>query len=88
MVVLGPLLHIKNGNLPRGVRKVEMDLDIQDYQNLIETIPSYQKADLLKSLRNAVILYRNLREKLFDHTIHINPKVEVAVLKYFDSLQV
>jgi hypothetical protein len=27
MVVLGSLLHIKNGNLPRGVRKVEMELE-------------------------------------------------------------
>lgn len=87
MVVLGPLIHIKNGNLPRGVRKVEMELDALDYQSLIETIPDYQKTDLLKSLRNVVVLYQKLRKELFDDTIVINPKVETAVLKYFDSVE-
>ncbi len=88
MVVLGPLLHIKNGNLPRGVRKVEMELEALDYQALINTVPTYQKADLLKSFRNAVVLYQKLRIELFDQTIQLNPKVEIAVLTYFDSFVV
>lgn len=88
MVVLGPLLHIKNGNLPRGVRKVEMELEALDYQALISTVPTYQKADLLKSLRNAVVLYQKLRIELFGQTIQLNPKVEMAVLTYFDSFEV
>jgi hypothetical protein len=88
MVVLGSLLHIKNGNLPRGVRKVEMELEALDYQALISTVPTYQKADLLKSLRNAVVLYQKLRRELFDQTIQLNPKVEMAVLTYFDSFEV
>jgi len=88
MVVLGPLLHIKNGNLPRGVRKVEMELEALDYQALINTVSTYQKSDLLKSLRNAVVLYQKLRRELFDQTIQLNPKVEMAVLTYFDSFEV
>lgn len=88
MVVLGPLLHIKNGNLPRGVRKVEMELAPLDYQALIDTVPTYQKTGLLQCLRNAVVLYQKLREELFDDTIHINSKVEMTVLKYFDSFEV
>jgi hypothetical protein len=43
MVVLGPLLHIKNGNLPRGVRKVEMELEALDYQALISTFQLIKK---------------------------------------------
>jgi hypothetical protein len=55
---------------------------------LISTVPTYQKADLLKSLRNAVVLYQKLRRELFDQTIQLNPKVEMAVLTYFDSFEV
>jgi hypothetical protein len=38
-----PLLHIKNGNLPRGVRKVEMELEALDYQALISTFQLIKK---------------------------------------------
>lgn len=61
MVVFGPLLHIKNGNLPRGVRKVETDLTSADLTKLKLTIPTYDKQSLLASLRNAVSLYQQLR---------------------------
>lgn len=53
-VVFGPLLHIKNKNLPRGVRKVETDIDCDDLDKLKLTIPTYNRQSLLDSLRNAV----------------------------------
>lgn len=62
MTVLGPLLHIKNKNLPRGVRKVEIELNKIDLEKLLKTIPSYDRQSLLNSLHNAVELYRELRK--------------------------
>lgn len=85
-VVFGPLLHIKNGHLPRGVRKVEMQLQPDDFNDLKQTIPVYERLSLIHSLRNAVTLYRKLRSSLFDENIILQDKTERAVMKYFDEI--
>jgi predicted nucleotidyltransferase len=64
-MIFGPLLHIKNGNLPRGVRKAETQLASTDLEQLKATLPMYSKTELLKTLQNAVTLYRELRSSLF-----------------------
>jgi len=50
MVVFGPLLHIKNGNLPRGVRKVETELESEDLAKLKLTIPTYNRQALISTI--------------------------------------
>ena len=87
MVVLGPLLHIKNGNLPRAVRKVETELNDKDFKDLKGTLPKYEKKALLTSLRNSVKLYRNLRRSLFDDKIVLQSKTEEKVMEYFDIIE-
>jgi predicted nucleotidyltransferase len=87
MVVFGPLLHIKNGNLPRGVRKVEKDLDSEDLAKLKLTLPTYDKQALLKSLRNAVLLYRQIRTELYDNKVYLNNYSEKRVMEYFDDIE-
>ncbi|MBP9194083.1 MAG: aminoglycoside 6-adenylyltransferase [Saprospiraceae bacterium] len=87
MVVFGPLLHIKNGNLPRGVRKVETDLTSADLTKLKLTIPTYDKQSLLASLRNAVSLYQQLRTALFDNNVNMQNETEKKVMSYFDKIE-
>jgi predicted nucleotidyltransferase len=87
MMVLGPLLHIKNGNLPRGVRKVETQLSPEDFQQLLATVPAYSKDSLLDSLQNAVLLYRNLRNELFPAEITLQTAAERSVMKYFEQIR-
>ena len=87
MVVFGPLLQIKNGLLPRGVRKVETDLPKEDFLDLKKTIPDYERHALLESLRHSVSLYRRLRETLFDETIVLRQEAEEAVMRYFDEIE-
>lgn len=87
MVVFGPLLHIKNDNLPRGVRKVETDLNSNDLAKLKLTIPTYDRESLLESLRNAVLLYKNLRTSLYDNTINLQNKTEEKVMNYFEDIE-
>jgi hypothetical protein len=87
MVVFGPLLHIKNGNLPRGVRKVESQLPPADLEQLIATLPEYAKASLLERLQNAVLLYRKLRDTLFSPGIARQYETETKVMQYFDKIK-
>lgn len=87
MVVFGPLLHIKNNNLPRGVRKVETDLEREDLAKLKLTIPTYDRKSLLASLRNAVSLYRELRMDLFDNKVNLQNDTDKKVMNYFDKIE-
>lgn len=87
MVVLGPLLHIKNGNLPRAVRKVETQLPSIDFEQLKNTIPSYSANSLVASLQDAVALYRRLRKDLFTKNIVLRSDAEIRVMEYFEAIQ-
>ncbi|HEY0059076.1 MAG TPA: nucleotidyltransferase domain-containing protein [Flavisolibacter sp.] len=87
MTVFGPLLHIKNGNLPRGVRKVETALQPADLQQLVKTIPAYNAPSLLRSLRQAAELYRALRDCLYGGEVQIQKQAEIKVMSYFDTIE-
>jgi predicted nucleotidyltransferase len=86
-VVLGPLLHIKNDNLPRGVRKVEAQLHDEDFNKLKLTIPVYERQSLLDSLQNSVSLYRQLRTLLFTPGIELRRNTEQKVMEYFKEIE-
>lgn len=87
MVVLGPLLHIKNDNLPRGVRKVETQIATKDFVDLQATIPAYNRDSLLKSLSKAVEIYRALRIQLFSAEIQLQQETELRVMEYFEEIK-
>jgi predicted nucleotidyltransferase len=87
MVVFGPLLHIKNENQPRGVRKVETALQAHDLKRLFETIPSFDATGLLRSLRSSIKLYRNLRESLYGANVLLHVQAEKKVMEYFEHIE-
>jgi len=59
--VIGPLLLMKNGKLPRGVRKIEVDAP--EYVNLLaQTVPNYDINSCIDSLQVLIDLYLELRE--------------------------
>lgn len=86
MVVLGPLLHIKNNNLPRGVRKIENQIINEDFDAIKATIPNYTRASLLYSLEKSVLLYRKLRTTIFTPDIHLQIDTERKVMAYFEKI--
>jgi len=86
MSVFGPLLHIKNNNLPRSVRRVETTLAFSDFKSLQNTLATNSKASLLHAIQNSITLYQDLRMKLFTDQVAHN-KAENAVLKYFKHLE-
>lgn len=87
MIVFGPLLHIKNENLPRGVRKAETLLRQSDLRDLLATIPSYEATSLLHTLKKAVELYRELRKSLYMENVLIHELTERKVMEYFDNIE-
>jgi hypothetical protein len=87
MYILGPLLHMKNGSLPRGVRKVETVLPAGDLEDLKNTMPVYERRSLLDSLQNSVSLYRKLRIILFDKKVQLHQKTEEIVMEYFKEIE-
>lgn len=86
MVVFGPLLHIKNNNLPRGVRKVETTIAAEDFNQLQLTLAVNNKASLLAALDQSVQLYRSLRNELFTADTTLQDQTEEAVMKYFEEM--
>lgn len=87
MMVFGPLLHIKNDSLPRGVRKVETALASTDLTSLKSTLPNYDRQSLLDSLQNAVSLYRQLRTELYPSNIQLQNETDQKVMDYFAEIQ-
>ena len=86
-VVFGPLLHIKNGNLPRGVRKVETQLMTTDLDALKETLAGYEKKSLLNAFENCIKLYQGLRTELFDKKVMLQNDTEQQVLGFMKEIK-
>jgi hypothetical protein len=86
--VLGPLLHIKNGNLPKGVRKIEAKVEHEDLKQLKATIAAYDKQSLMHALEASVTLYSYLRQQLFDTDIvNFQTKTEERVMVYLQEIK-
>jgi hypothetical protein len=84
--VIAQLLHIKNDQLPRAMRKVETKLKFEEIQSLKETIAYYDQQSLLMSLKKIVELYRQLRKDLFQDGIQMQANTEMAVMEYFNTI--
>lgn len=87
MMVLGPLLHIKNGNLPRGVRKIEMNVDPGDLHKLKQTAAAYEQHSIIKALEACIALYRDLRKHLFSNDIKLQKETELKVIEYMQLIK-
>ncbi len=86
-VIFGPLLLIKNKQLPRGVRRIETVLKEKELKDLMLTNADYNRESILKALKNCVELYRKLRTELYHNTIIQNKKAEQRVMEYFEEIE-
>lgn len=85
-MIFGPLLHIKKGNLPKGVRKVETLLANDDRKGLESTIAVYNKQSLIRAIENSIKLYQGLRKDLFKEDVVLKVDAEKEVLKYMSEM--
>lgn len=84
-VVLGPLIQMKVGNQPRGVRKIELNAPSYFVQ-LKETIPSYSKDSCLKSTKAVVKLYLELREHFITADFIKREEAHKYSIEYLDYI--
>ncbi len=84
-VVLGPLMHIKNSQQPRGVRKAEQ-LPAADFDALKATLPAYSRASLLQALKQTVAVYQNLRLEVYGEQTLLRTATEQRVMAYFNEI--
>lgn len=85
--VLGPLLLMKNGELPRGVRKIEQHIETNDLKSFSHTVASYNKNQCADALINCIRLYKDLRNTINQNNdLVINEIAEREVLKYLHLL--
>ena len=87
MVVLGPLLHIKNKNLPRGLRKVETQLEHKDLQDLKNTVGKLDRESLISVIENVISLYLDLRTAIYPTAIIQQSNTEKAVVTYLAHIK-
>ena len=85
-MVLGPLLLISQGQLPRGVRKLEKHLPESTLQQLKSTLAMHDRASILKAIHACIELYCDLRSNLYDSDIHLQAGTEKKVLEYYDEI--
>ncbi|GAB3804315.1 aminoglycoside 6-adenylyltransferase [Spirosoma humi] len=85
--VLGPLLHLKNGGLPRGVRRAETVFDAVDLMRLRKTVATPDRDALLLSLTEAMNLYEDLRDALAPASLSKNRAAQRAVTQYLNTNQ-
>jgi hypothetical protein len=79
--VLGPLLHLKYGRLPRGVRRLEQVLSAEDLAVLQKTVPRHNRREIMEATGTSADLYRKLRR-----VDKPNAEAERAALTYLEKI--
>lgn len=86
-MVLGPLLLIKNGHQPRGVRKLETKLSTIDLAAIKQTVATLDKPGLIAALWKCIAIYKDLRTHLFDNSIELKSAAEKRVKEYLQFIE-
>lgn len=83
--VLGPLALKEASARPSGVRHVEREAPARARQ-MRETVARYDARDLVSSLRAAVALYRELRDRAGFEALQRRSEAEASALDYLDGV--
>lgn len=84
--VLGPLLHLKNGKLPKGVRRIETTVQSDELALLQTTVATPAFTPLMDALGVVIRLYTNLRDLLAPATLQKRDEAQRAVRVYYDQI--
>ncbi|GAB4016668.1 nucleotidyltransferase domain-containing protein [Spirosoma koreense] len=84
--VLGPMLHLKNASLPRGVRRAETTFGVAELLQLRKTVATPDRDVLVSSLWEVMYLYESLRDALAPETFQKNQAAQLAVSRYVAAL--
>jgi predicted nucleotidyltransferase len=87
VTVTAPLLQIRNGNLPRGLRRVEFNFNKQDLAGLVDTVPRYDRVSIFNALYNTISLYQGLRRSVFPRGIQFQRETENKTLRFLNDVR-
>ena len=85
-MVLGPMLHLKQGKLPRSVRQLETTAQPDDLVRLRQTVATPDRDALIDSLTETMQLYKDLRDTLAPASLQTNDAARSAVQAYFATI--
>ena len=80
--VIGPMLHLKNSSLPRGVRRAETTFGTAELAQLRKTVATPDRDVLVSSLWEVIYLYESLRDALAPASFQKNSAAQLAVTRY------
>ncbi|MGD1819068.1 MAG: aminoglycoside 6-adenylyltransferase [Pleomorphochaeta sp.] len=83
--VIGPLILLKKGKQPKGVRKIEIDAP-EFLDELINTVATYNKESVYYSLKNIILLYKDLRNDYIFDNFQPNIKAEDVATRYLEDI--
>lgn len=85
--VIAPFIQIKNGQLPRGFRRFEKTINVEDILRVKRAQTICDRDDLIKSFEEIISLYKGLREKIFPKEICLQSETEKRSLEYFEEIK-
>jgi hypothetical protein len=87
LTVLSPLIQVKHGQSPRGVRKIEQAIRKIDLEKLKVTIPGYSPESIALSVERSIRLYQELRNQLCIDNIIQRSETEKKCIEYFYQIK-
>lgn len=85
--VVAPLLQIKNGQLPRGLRRVEQKFTQEDLIALKQTITDGSSSSIFNAIEQLIKIYRVLRNELFNNQVNFQDGTEQKCVEYFYEIK-
>lgn len=83
--VIAPLILIRNGKLPRGVRKIETDAP-DDLPQLLATVATHDPKSCIAALKTEAWLYIKLRAPYIGGTLIVRDEAEKIAMAYLDNI--
>ncbi len=85
--VLGSLIHLKYERRPRGVRRMENLIRDTELSLLKETVPSYDRAEIVRAIERTSQVYKDLRAGSFPPEVELRLEAERKALAYLGDLE-
>jgi hypothetical protein len=83
-IVLGPLLAVRSGHPPQGVRRLEQRVP-DEVEQLTATVGDHTVRGCVAAVHATIDLYRRLRAE-YDDGLRVRAEAEVAAVAYLDDV--
>lgn len=85
VIAFGPLSLVTHGQLPRGVRRLEIFAPMESME-LKATVATHDRNSCIEAVRASIAFYRKLRVSHSDLTITFRNEAERVAIEYFEKV--